>query len=156
MELTDKLSDGYKSEGERQIAALLDRYGIPFLYEKETLVEDNFKLKIWYPDFYLPDFKVYVEYFGLQNDAGYRERTAHKMQVYAENKLDLVPVFPENLRQLEPYLLGGIERILKGRVAAFERIVQPRTLVPEVQSSYRAPGPSDGANGIEGRLNRGL
>lgn len=152
MDLTQKLSDGYKSEGERKIAALLDRRKIPFLYEKETLVEDNFKLKIWYPDFYLPNFKVYVEYFGVTGDPAYQAMTEHKLRVFRENNFDLVPVYPEHLAQLEPYLFGGIERILKGRVNEFGKLAGARYPALEVQACYRALRQPSTSNGhLNGR-----
>tara|TARA_B100000315_G_C14514625_1_gene558590 strand:- start:731 stop:931 length:201 start_codon:yes stop_codon:yes gene_type:complete len=45
-----------------------NRHKISFLYEKETFLEDDFKSKIWHPDFYLPDFKMCVEYFKTPNN----------------------------------------------------------------------------------------
>ena len=117
----------YKSRGESKIASLLDSYKIPFLYEKETLLEDDFKLKIWYPNFYLPDFKVYVEYFGIMNNLGYSAMTDHKIQVFRENKLDLVSVFPEQFNQLENQILGRIDQILTTRATEFRRKIESRS-----------------------------
>ena len=37
----DPLEPPYKSRGEAQVGRLLDRYGIPFVYEQPTIVYDR-------------------------------------------------------------------------------------------------------------------
>jgi hypothetical protein len=76
----------YKSKAEIQIARLLDRERIAFRYEHPLAVIDRDKTKIWYPDFSLSDYGMIIEYFGMNDDSGYRKRAERKMQVYRENR----------------------------------------------------------------------
>lgn len=59
-----------KSYGEVDIANYLYRNGIAYSYEaeyeKDTRTKDNFQ---YYPDFFLPEYKIYIEYFGI-NEKG--------------------------------------------------------------------------------------
>ena len=78
-----------KSHAEQKIADFLSRNGIRYEYERP------FEVGIWIfnkelckPDFYLPDYDVYVEYWGLK-DIGeeykrrdYRAKMAWKMEQY--------------------------------------------------------------------------
>lgn len=109
-----------KSYGERRIAAVLDQYGVPHEYERPLLVIDRRRQRLWYPDYWLPDASVAVEYFGLAGQPEYDRSIDHKTQVYAENGIGMVPVRREHLgRNLPGYLMGGIERILHDRYERF-------------------------------------
>jgi hypothetical protein len=88
----------YKSVGERRIARMLDDVGIDYVYEPGLLVNDAGMQRIWYPDFGLPQYGMYLEYFGMVNDPAYDARTRHKLDVYRENKIDVISVYPENLK----------------------------------------------------------
>ena len=102
----------YKSRGERKIAGLLYRYGIPFIYERPVAVQDAGKTKIWYGDFYL-SCGLLIEYFGIDGEQSYRERTKHKLHVYAQNGINVIPVYPQDLEgRWEERLLARIDRSL--------------------------------------------
>lgn len=79
---------GYKSRGEVQIARLLERNKIEYQYEHPVAVVDHGKTKIWHPDFSLPHYGMIIEYFGMNGDSGYDERTRHKIEVYEENGIE--------------------------------------------------------------------
>jgi hypothetical protein len=78
----------YRSKAEVQIARLLDREDIGFRYEHPMAVVDHGKTKIWYPDFYLPEYGMTIEYFGRNGDPGYEKRAEHKMDVYRETGIE--------------------------------------------------------------------
>ena len=62
----------FKSEGERRIASFLKDNSIKYQYEPGVLVNSwEHKPRIWYPDFYLPEFGTYIEYFGLAGRQNY-------------------------------------------------------------------------------------
>lgn len=65
----------FSSRGETQISRLLDRVGIAYRYEHPLAVIDNnkskSKLRIWYPDFQLPQYGIIIEYFGLTGKPDY-------------------------------------------------------------------------------------
>jgi len=87
----------YRSMAERQIADCLSRYSIPFIYEKPTAVMDSGMLKLWYPDFTVYTGTI-IEYFGVNGERAYEQRTRHKLRVYEANHLDVIAVFPNDLR----------------------------------------------------------
>jgi hypothetical protein len=110
----------YKSKAEIQIARLLDRERIAFWYEHPLAVVDRSKTRIFYPDFSLSDYGMIIEYFGMNDDPGYRKRAEHKMQVYRENGIEGVFLTEESFRGDWPArIIGQIEGILQGRLDRF-------------------------------------
>lgn len=116
-----------KSRAEVQIAGLLDREGIAYRYEHPLAVIDRGKVRIWYPDFYLPDYGTIIEYFGVQGDAEYDRRTEHKMQVYRNTGIEGVFLNEEMLtRQWPTGIIRQIEDVLQQRLRRFhDRPGQP-------------------------------
>ena len=97
-----------KSIGEKKIADYFNRNNINYVYEKEVRTRSIFLgKKISNPDFYLPDYNVYVEYWGLVNADDYRTRTnyvrtmKYKMAKYHQNKIRFVSIYPDNLDNLD-------------------------------------------------------
>lgn len=110
----------YRSKAEVQIARLLDREGIAYRYEYPLAVIDRGRIRIWYPDFTLPEYGMIIEYFGMNDDPGYRKRAEHKMQVYRETGIDGVFLTEESLKGDWPArVIGQIEGILKERMDRF-------------------------------------
>lgn len=111
---------GYKSKGEIQIARFLDRNKISYQYEHPVAVVDNGKTKIWYPDFSLPHYGMIVEYFGVNGDSSYDERTRHKIEVYKRNGIDGLYLKENSFKGDWPtQIRKGIEDILKNRLDRF-------------------------------------
>ena len=53
------------------------------------------------PDFYLPAYGVYVEYWGLVGkDRGYEDRMARKTERYLRSGVRVVSLYPGDLRDL--------------------------------------------------------
>lgn len=116
----------YKSWGEHRIAGLLDRYGLPFIYEKPTAVMDSGQTRLWYPDFSLA-YGILIEYFGIAGDPHYDLRTQHKLRVYGLNQFDVLPVYRHDLgRGWDDNLLGRIDRTLEGRVMGYRSAIASR------------------------------
>jgi hypothetical protein len=113
----------FKSWGEEQIARMLDRYSIPYRYEQPVAVIDNGKTKIWYPDFWLRDSGLIIEYFGVNGEKRYDEQTRHKLDVYRESGIDGLFLNRDSLRGDWPgNILGRIDSILEGRLARFRSL----------------------------------
>ena len=94
-----KLEPPYKSRGEAQIGRLLDRYGIPFFYEQPLIVYDRGLHKIWHPDFTLPTYDgLVIEYAGMPDVPEYLAGIRHKQEVYKDNEIPAMFVYPDNLR----------------------------------------------------------
>ena len=113
----------YRSRPEGLIAGLLDRYGLPFIYEKPTAVTDNGQVRLWYPDFTL-SYGILIEYFGINGNAEYDRRTEHKLQVFKQNQYEVLPVYSRDLyRGWEDRLLKRIDYNLESRLTHYRSAV---------------------------------
>jgi len=111
---------GLKSKGEVQIARLLERNGIAYQYEYPLALIDHGKTRIWYPDYRLPEYGMIIEYFGVNGDSGYDERTRHKMEVYKQNGIEGLFLNESSLKGDWPgRIMGKIEDIIKDRLDRF-------------------------------------
>jgi hypothetical protein len=117
--LESKINQEYnfKSAGERRIAEILNKYGIDFKYESPVLVNDNQgKQRIWYPDFYLPEFGVYIENYGIDCQPGYDNGRIKKQQIYRRMGLPVIPIMPSDKHSyLGNYIVNEIYRINQSR-----------------------------------------
>jgi len=110
----------YKSRAEVRIAGLLDREGIAYRYEYPLAVVDQGRVRIWYPDFYLPEYGMIIEYFGVNGDADYDRRKEHKMQVYRTAGIEGVFLNEGTLkRQGSTAISQQIEDVLQQRMRRF-------------------------------------
>ncbi len=110
-------SNLYKSTGERRIANILNKYGIDFKYESPVTVNDQQNnLRIWYPDFYLPEYGIYLEYNGINGNLDYDIGKAKRESTYKGNGLEVINI-GHHLQpcQLENHILNGIYGIQKKR-----------------------------------------
>ena len=109
------------SVGEKQIARMLSRYSVRFFYEYPVAVIDRGKVRVWYPDFWLPDFGVAIEYNGVVHDKDYAEGVEHKKAVYGGLGLACVYVGADDLQGSWPKaILGQIRNALVERLARFD------------------------------------
>lgn len=93
-----RLEPPYRSRGEAQVGRLLDRYGIPFVYECPTQVYDRGRYRTWHPDFTLiAHGSVVVEYAGMMDDPAYAAGIRHKQRAYAANGIPAFFVYPADL-----------------------------------------------------------
>jgi hypothetical protein len=114
------ISSPYRSWGEQQIARLLERNGIAYKYEHPVAVVDRGKTKIWYADFYLPGYGLIIEYFGVNGDAGYDERTKHKTHVYRDNGIEGLFLTERSFKGDWPTrIISQIEDVLEQRLGKF-------------------------------------
>lgn len=98
-----------KSRGEKQIADYLHSNNFVYEYERPALTRGVwiFRDKISLPDFYLTDFDVYIEYWGLVNAKDYRVRNEYtrvmkwKMAQYHSNSIKFISVYPNNLSNFD-------------------------------------------------------
>lgn len=115
-----KTEKSFKSKGEVQIARLLERNRIVYEYEHPTAVLDKEKVKIWYPDFHLPEYGIIIEYFGVNGKSSYDEQARHKMKVYEENGIEGLFLTESCFKGDWPRsIMGRIEDILKSRLERF-------------------------------------
>ncbi|MFH0712033.1 MAG: hypothetical protein V1889_02895 [archaeon] len=115
-----------KSNGENAIAEVLTKYNVDFVYEyplliKETKENDGEKLRIWYPDFWLPKYSIIIEYFGMMDNESYLKGKEAKMKAYKKLDIDCIPVYPKTIQgDLKSYLLISIKKLINEKVRHFE------------------------------------
>jgi len=102
----------FKSEGERKIAYFLDDNSIRYQYEPGVLVQTPYeKARIWYPDFHLPEFATYIEYFGMTGKKSYDEGTKMKLSTYEQMGMDVIPVYPWTFsNDWQKYIMNELEK----------------------------------------------
>lgn len=139
------------SSGEQRIARALDAYGIPYAYEHPTLVMDQGKQRIWYPDFSLQPYGTLVEYFGVTNNSDYERGIRRRLDTYAANHLDVIDMYPSSFSPgWDERLLSRVERVLESRLYRWRDQVQQKQQaeayphescrvyqLPRPRSSYR-------------------
>ncbi|MFA7380908.1 MAG: hypothetical protein WC150_10615 [Bacteroidia bacterium] len=86
-----------ESEGEEYIADYLRQVNIKFIQQCRitNLTGDTYQFRV--ADFYLPDYKVYIEFEGLYNNPEHKKNYQEKSKIYATNNIPCVYIFPENL-----------------------------------------------------------
>lgn len=98
---TFRATDGHmvRSRGEMLIDNWLYMQGLVHAIERRLPVEEDV-----YCDFYLPNGKVYIEYWGMENDPKYAARMKEKRTIYAKYKLNLIELTDEEIRNLDDAL----------------------------------------------------
>lgn len=109
-----------KSYGEIEIANYLFMNGVKYIYEEPYEVNTSTGEHAQYrPDFYLPDYKIYIEYYGIDksgNTAPYIDKKEYtqsihwKRALHKENRTIIIELFFSDLQ--ENQLLSKLERNL--------------------------------------------
>ncbi len=87
-----------RSKAEKKLANFLTDHGIEFQYERPLQLG---KVTL-HPDFYLPAYGVYVEYWGLADtDPDYNRNRRAKLALYQKHQIFVISVFPRHLKKLE-------------------------------------------------------
>ena len=50
-------------------------------------IMDREKVRIWYPDFRLPEYGTIIEYFGMNGNDAYNEQIVERIEGKLEDKL---------------------------------------------------------------------
>lgn len=127
-----------KSYGEMDIANFLFRNGIAYEYEREYEVDTRTEEHAqYYPDFYLPEYQIYLEYFGIDRDGKvpayfsasgdaeaaskeYQEGMEWKRQVHQENETVLLESYA--YEKADGTLLSNLEEKLKKKGVSFSPV----------------------------------
>ncbi len=117
----ERLGETLRADVERGRGGRIARYfaenGILYLHEAAAPRDRPvFKRDFAKPDFYLPDFGVYVEYWGMAHvDPEYAREMRRRMAVYNTHNIRFISIFPEDLGRL-----GLVFRARFREVAGFE------------------------------------
>lgn len=102
---THRTADGHmvRSKAEMLIDNWFYMENIAHAYEKKLPIEEDV-----YCDFYIPAGKIYVEFWGLENDPAYAERKKIKQEIYKKYDFNLIELKDEdvfNIDDVMPRLL---------------------------------------------------
>ncbi|MBN1671699.1 MAG: HEAT repeat domain-containing protein [Kiritimatiellae bacterium] len=89
-----------QSDGERRIAESLAKHGIRYRYDERIRIIDGYAVR---PDFYLPEFDVYIEYWGMDT-ADYRIGMLKKQKLYQQQGKRLISLYRKDKPRLEESL----------------------------------------------------
>jgi len=98
-----------KSMAEKKIADFLYAYKIHYDYERAIKLD---KIKL-IPDFYLRQFGVFVEYWGLTDYKKYKNRMKKKKRMYRKHNLKLISLYPEDLQNLDKIFFDKLKSLVK-------------------------------------------
>ena len=124
-----------KSYGEMDIANFLFRNGIEYEYEKAYEIDTRTAEHAQYhPDFYLKEYGIYIEYFGIDENGNvpkfftsksgrsakeeYQAGIAWKRKIHAKNETTLVECFA--YERMKGQLLENLESQLKSKGVQFQ------------------------------------
>ena len=96
-----RTQDGHRvrSKAEMIIDNLLYQYGIVHAYERQLPIDENVL-----SDFYLPAGKVYIEYWGMDNDPKYADRKKKKIEIYRKHDISLIELTDSDIQNLDDNL----------------------------------------------------
>ncbi len=96
-----RTTDGHwvRSKAEVMIDNWLYMMGLVHAYERRLPIEEEA-----YCDFYIPAGKVYIEYWGYENNPEYLERKKIKQRLYQKYDLNLIELSEQQVRNLDDEL----------------------------------------------------
>ncbi|UTW61823.1 glycerol kinase [bacterium SCSIO 12741] len=96
-----RTSDGHlvRSRGELLIDNFFYQNGIVHAYEKKVNIDEPM-----YCDFYLPQNKIYVEFWGMEDDPSYRQRKQKKLDLYSKYNFELIEINSADIDNLDEVL----------------------------------------------------
>jgi len=100
-EATHRAADGHfvRSRAEMLIDNWLYMAEIVHAYERKLPIEEDV-----YCDFYIPTGKVYIEFWGLENDPKYAARKEQKKAIYEKYGLNLIELTDADVLNLDDML----------------------------------------------------
>ena len=96
-----RATDGHmvRSKAEMLIDNWLYMAEIVHAYERKLPIEEEV-----YCDFYIPTGKIYIEFWGLENDPKYAQRKAKKKEIYKKYNFKLIELTDEEVFNLDDVL----------------------------------------------------
>ncbi|MCQ8129016.1 glycerol kinase [Methylomonas rivi] len=100
-EATHRTTDGHfvRSKAEMLIDNWLYMAEIVHAYERKLPIEEEM-----YCDFYIPTGKVYIEFWGYENDAKYQARKQEKLAIYRKYNFNLIELTDKDVLNLDDIL----------------------------------------------------
>lgn len=96
-----------QSDGERRIAEWLRVHNIVYRYDARLRIIEGFQIR---PDFYLPEYDVYIEYWGMDTPR-YKAGMYLKQDLYMHAGKRLISLYPEDKNRLDDVLPEKLSRL---------------------------------------------
>ena len=96
-----------QSDGERRIAEILATENIRYRYDERFRILDGYAIR---PDFYLPEFDVYIEYWGMDT-ADYKIGMLKKQKLYQQQGKRLVSLYPADKPLMNTVLMDKLAKL---------------------------------------------
>ena len=97
-----------QSDGERRLAGYLSRHNIIYRYDERIRIIDGYAIR---PDFYLPEFDIYIEYWGMDT-IDYRIGMLKKLKLYQQQGKRLISIYREDKYQMDEILSQKLSRYI--------------------------------------------
>jgi hypothetical protein len=112
LQKTIQAADGtvVQSDGERIIAEELAALSIVFRYDNRFRIVKGYAIR---PDFYLPEFDLYVEYWGMEDNLDYRIGMLEKQKLYQQAGKKLVSLYAREKPRLREALREKLSRYVR-------------------------------------------
>lgn len=96
-----RTTDGHwvRSKAELSIDNWLYMAGLVHAYERKLPIEEEA-----YCDFYIPSGRVYIEYWGYEDEPEYISRKKAKQHIYQKYEFNLIELKDEHIKNLDDYL----------------------------------------------------
>lgn len=90
-----------QSDGERLIAETLTALGIVYRYDNRFRIIKGYAIR---PDFYLPEFDLYIEYWGMEDNLDYQIGMLEKKKLYQQAEKKLISLYGREKHRLREAL----------------------------------------------------
>ena len=90
-----------QSRGERRIADWLSARDIEYRYDDKFQIIQGYAIR---PDFYLPGYDVYIEYWGMEGKPEYEARKQFKRDLYSKHDFNLVEITNADIEHIDDVL----------------------------------------------------
>lgn len=97
-----------QSQGEKRIGDWLAKRGIAYEYDERFLIAKDTRIR---PDFYLPEFDLYIEYWGMDTPE-YVANMRRKRILYQQARRRLISIGWQDLDRIEQVLAEKLSRYI--------------------------------------------
>ena len=90
-----------QSGGEKKIAEWLAKNDVAYRYDNRFRIIKGYAIR---PDFYLPEYDIYIEYWGMEGNLDYQIGMLEKRKVYQQASKRLISIYRKDIANLDQFL----------------------------------------------------